>query len=319
MGVKKKVKMRAGGVKIGLMLAFDEFIEEKELTVVEKTIANYRQSFGYFVDFNDLGADTTLEEIKSPMFYGWIRTMQLEGISVGSINHYLRDVSAFFNWCYEVKGYLDEKITIEKVKGQEEPPKAFSKEDIDALRVKPNRGDSFRTWRTWAIINWVYGTGNRARTVCEVKISDVDFKGETITLRHTKNKKAQNIPLSPSLATVLKEYMRNAEITGEWLFPNIADEQLTTSALRQSFQKYCSDRGVEQTNIHGLRHSFAINWIANGGNQYILQNILGHSTVAMTSRYVRLSVEETKKNFEQFNPLDVDNKRMRRTSAHKKH
>ena len=318
MGVRKKIKVRDVGVEVSIYQAFEEFVAEKEaLGIKPKTLSNYKQSVNYFMEFNDLGDDSIMEEVNNSMFYKWINTLKLKGNSVASINHYLRDVKSFFNWCYD-KEYLAEKVDIDNVKGQEEQPKAFTENDILELLEKPKRGESFAVWRTWAIVNWVLGTGNRAATICEVKISDVDFVNKTIALRHTKNNKAQNIPLSSSLATTLKEYMRNAEITGEWLFPNIADEQLTTNALRHSFSKYCKDRGVDQTNIHGLRHSFAITWITNGGSQYALQNILGHSTVAMTSKYVRLSVEDTKKDFDTFNALDSLKKKQKRTSVHKK-
>ena len=62
----------------------------------------------------------------------------------------------------------------------------------------------------------------------------------------------------------IKEYIRiwRSESTkDDYLFPNVADAPLTTNALKHAFAKYCGDRGVTRTNIHGLRHTFATQWI----------------------------------------------------------
>jgi site-specific recombinase XerD len=49
-----------------------------------------------------------------------------------------------------------------------------------------------------------------------------------------------------------------------------------------------------------------------------LQKILGHSTLSMTQRYVRLYAEDLKEDYEDFSALDVIKKKSRRTSQFKK-
>lgn len=135
----------------------------------------------------------------------------------------------------------------------------------------------------------------------------MQFGRREIILEQTKNKKAQIIPLSSSLETVLKEYIRvwrKEANPNSFLFCNVGEEQLTTNALRLSFAKYCKDRGVEKTSIHGLRHTFAKGWIKNNGNTFALQKMLGHSTLDMTRKYVNLFNEDIKEGFDSYNPLD---------------
>lgn len=312
MGMKHRIRRTSNPDSKPITEAFQEFIMEKEArNLAAKTVKNYTQSFEYFMDFNEFTPSSLLSEVKPSHFFHWMNTLKLDGVRHTSINHYLRDCRAFFYWCMD-RGFL-EPFKIEMAEGQEELPKMFTDEELELLLVKPKDNDSFTEWRTWAIVNWVLATGNRAATICDIECNDIDYQRKEIALGHTKAKKAQIIPLSPSLENALKEYTRKFEIDG-WLFPNIGVEQLTTNALSHSFSRYCKARGVSRTNIHGLRHNFARAWIRNNGSHFALQKLLGHATLDMTRHYVKLFSEDIKEDFEQFNPLDNIKKGTRRTS-----
>ena len=323
MGIKRSIKRSSGYDLIPLEQALDEFLSEKEAkNLSQATLRNYKQSVEMFMVFHGFDDETTTDAIKVSHFYKWINTMKLNGVKPTSINHYLRDCRAFFYWMMDSdRRYIDPPFKIEMIEGQEEQMKMFTDEELAALLEKPRKNDSFTTWRMWAITNWVLGTGNRASTICDVRLSDINYSKKEISLGHTKNKKAQIIPLSSSLETVIKEYCRmwrkDADING-WLFPNIGEEKLTTNALRHSFARYCASREVESTNIHGLRHNFAKGWVRNNGNMFALQKILGHSSLDMTRKYVRLFAEDIKDDFDKFNPLDTIKKSTRRTQTVKK-
>lgn len=324
MGIKRKIqKVSPAATKsVSIGEAFEEFLNEKHAANLSPaSIHNYTQSVQYFMEFHELTEETPIADITRSHVFKWVNTQHLEGKKHTTINHYLRDCRTFFYWCMDDDRKYMEHFKIELAKGQEEQIKLFSDKDIEKLLPRPRNQDTFVEWRTWAIVNWVLGTGNRAATICDVKMCDVNFKAKEISLRHTKNKKTQIIPLSTSLATVLKQYIKLwRRDAGEesYLFCNIGEEQLTTSALRQGFVKYCHAREVEQTNIHGLRHNFAKGWIRNGGDVFRLQKILGHSTLEMTRHYVKIFSEDIKEDFDEFSPLDTIKKSSSRTIKVKK-
>ncbi len=323
MGISTKIKRSAGADLIVLHEAFEEFIDEKEsLNKSPSTIENYKVSYKQFCEFHEVTDETTTDEITAAHFFEWMNSMKLDGFKPTTINHYLRDCRAFFYWCMDAdRAYIDKPFKIFMMEGQEEQIKLFADEELEALLEKPKRNDSFTNWRTWAIVNWVLGTGNRAATIVDVRLTDINYNKKEIVLRHTKNKKAQIIPLSPSLETVLKEYIRmwrREAPTDGFLFCNIGEEKLTTNALRQAFGKYCKDRGVQKTNIHGLRHNFAKGWVQNNGNMFVLQKILGHSSLDMTRKYVKLFSEDIKEDFERFSPLDTIKRNTKRTQTVKR-
>ncbi len=317
MRVKRTIKRSAEADAITIGEAFEEFMAEKEgRNKSQATLRNYNQSYTFFMAFHELEPTDTIDKVEPSMFYEWANTLKLDGVKATSINHYLRDCRAFFYWCMdELREYMP-VFKIHEIEAQEEQIKLFDDEELEMLLEKPRKQDSFTTWRSYYIVNWVLGTGNRASTICNVKLGDIDFKNKEIVLGHTKNKKAQVIPLSSSLETAIKEYIRvwrrNAGADA-WLFCNVGEEQLTTNALRLSFSKYCKEREVERTNIHGLRHNFAKAWIRNNGDIARLQRILGHATLDMTRRYIKLFSEDLKEDFDRFNPLDNIKRKQKRT------
>lgn len=323
MGTKRVIRKSVGFDLIPLNEAFEEFIAEKGArNLSAATLRNYRESYEAFAKFNELTDDDTTDIITQSHFFKWMNSMKLNGIKPTSINHYLRDCRAFFYWCMDAdRRYIEPAFKIPMMEGQEEQLKLFTDEELMLLLEKPRKSDTFAEWRTWAIVNWVLGTGNRASTICDVRLVDISYGRKEIVLRHTKNKKAQIVPLSSSLETVLKEYIRiwrkGADANG-WLFPNVGEEQLTTNALRHAFGRYCESRGVSKTNIHGLRHNFAKGWVQNNGNMFVLQKILGHSSLEMTRKYVRLFSEDIKEDFDRFSPLDSIKRSAKRTQAVKK-
>jgi integrase/recombinase XerD len=308
---KMKVKLNAGNEYISFNDAFEEFIIEKEaLNLAPKTIRNYRQSLEYFIEFEfDGDINIDISNLSKIYVEQWKAAKLKEGMSITTINHYLRDVRVFLYWCMDdERKYIEPRYIIDCIKGQEKLPKIFSDEDVDTLLQKPNNIKDWVEWRTWGIVNWVVGTGNRAATVCGLKIGDVDFLNEEVRITTLKTKKVQILKLSPTLNAAMKLYInkcRYGEPEDAWLFPRVTNEQLSYEALAHSFRKYCLDRGVSITSIHALRHYFGTTMARNNYNRDKLQKVLGHSTYNTTKKYIDMAALDIKEDdFDECNPLD---------------
>ena len=231
--MKRVIKQAKG--EITLQEAFDLFIQEKEANGLSaSTLRNYNLSWKIFSEYCEI---TLPSEINDGVIIKWINHMRKSEIAPSSMNHYLRDMRCFINWL--IKREYCEKVEIKEVRQQEEQPKFYKDEDIELLLEKPRVKDSFVEWRTWAIVNTILATGARAQTICDMTLSDIDFQKKEIALGHTKNKKAQNVPMSKSLETCLREYIRKFDVS-TYLFPNVGDEQLTTNGLRLAYGVFCN-------------------------------------------------------------------------------
>lgn len=302
--------------------AFEQFVEEKTaMNLSPNTIKNYEKSIELFSNYHGLDSTTLLDEIQMPFIYKWINHMKNNEVRAQSINHYLRDLRTFFNWCYN-REHIQEQLKIREIEVQEGLPKMYSDEEMAIMLEKPRPGDGFSDWRSWALISTVYATGLRASTLCALTIEDISFTREEIMIERQKNKKAGVLPLTPALANSLKEYikkwMRDAE-PSDWLFPSITGEQFNVGALNHSIKRYCDSRGINGHGIHSIRHNFARDMIINGAGEYRLQRYLQHSNIQMSQHYVKLFSSDLKKDAAEYSPLDNAKKKAKRTSAFKKH
>ena len=318
MAVRRVKKLVEDVREITIVEAWNEFVREKRAAnLSEDTLRNYNVTHKLFMEFFEFDETSKLKEVSASLLYEWVGSIKLDGVKITTINSYLTNTKVFLKWCMdEDRGYL-EPFKFPKMRGQEEPIKLFSDEDVEKLLERPRNPNNFVENRNWLLVNWILATGHRCATIAEIRVGDIDFKTREITMRHTKNKKAQTVPLSPALETIVKRYIKEWRqgSSEKFLFCGIGDEPMNTNSLRKSFALYCKERGVEQTNLHGLRHNFAKYWVLNGGNVFALQKVLGHSTLDMTRRYVKLFGEDIQTDYEKFSALDTIKSKGRRTQT----
>lgn len=304
MGVNKRIK-RKEQTDFTLLETFEIFKSEKiAYGITNITIQGYNESLHRLT--TSLQVDNPLiRDFDKSDIIEFICSLQEDGLKAASINHYLRNIRAFFNWCYK-EGFIENRIEIKLVKAQETIKETYTEEELKKLLTPPTT-DNYCAWRSWAIVNWILATGNRERTVCNIKMCDLNIQEQEIILQQTKNKKLQIIPMSSELAFVLKRFIRDFRSDAEpedYLFCNVSGERLTENALKLAIRDYNKSRDVNRTSVHALRHTFAKYWIRNNGDAFRLQKMLGHSSLDMTRNYVNMFSADLKEGFDSFSPLD---------------
>lgn len=294
-----KIKMKNS---VTVADTFHDFLMAKKAGgLSEKTIATYGQHFSAIG--KHLPTDTPIDKLKKTDLEAMIASMRDAGLAANSIKSYTRTLKSFFSWC-NTEGIT--RLNLPLYKAEETVKETYTDEELKSLLRKPNtRKCDFPEYRNWVTVNLLLNNGCRAATIRNIKLRDVDLENQVIYLRHTKNKKAQVIPLCEALCGVLREYLkvRGGEMD-DYLFPNENGTQLTENGLRCSIASYNRRRGVQKTSIHLFRHTFAKKYLVDcGGNAFTLQRLLGHSTLDMTKHYCAIFDADITKNFENFSPL----------------
>jgi integrase/recombinase XerD len=287
--------------------AFSMFIKEKEADrLTQDTIKSYTVTFEKFEKFFGDKVER-VGDITSSLFTDWKIAMTNEGLATATINHHLGGIRPFIYWCMEdIRQYVP-YFRIRLIKQQEVEPKCYEPEEIHKLLNKPDRKAKFTEWRSWAVVQFIMGTGARCGTLIEIQMQDINFKDATIYYRHTKNKRVQHANLPPQLVNSLTEYIsewRHDAKEDDYLFCTLSNEKIGRHSLKSAYAAYTKSRGVNQTSLHGLRHTFAKQWYLNGGDVVQLSKVLGHSTIHMSEHYMNVFSHDAKDRFVQCNPLE---------------
>lgn len=277
--------------------AFDMYVQNQEIKGISRaTIRNEETALSTFLESTGLTLNDFLSVVNRNYVNNFI--VSLDALSLSTKNIHLAHLRTFLYWAME-ENYL-EPFKIKLVKGQESKIKFYTDEEIKKLITKP--GKSFYEHRIYTLVCFILSTGARASTVLNLKKEDLDFKSKTITFTHLKNKSTAIIPMSNSLFKILMEYLNTWDIQ-EYVFCNGDGEQLTMTALENALRRYCLKKGVKPRGPHSLRHSFSRMFIKSGGNAFELQQLLTHSSMEMTRRYVQLFAEDMRSSINMFDPL----------------
>ncbi|MCL2671294.1 MAG: tyrosine-type recombinase/integrase [Clostridiales bacterium] len=281
------------------------FIQRKRAANLSPdTLQFYEDTYSIFIHYigentkcNSLCEDTVLD------FITYMRERN-KAIRDTSINTYLRGLRSIL-YFFMSEGYTPE-FKVKMITAEKPIKETYTNAELERLLKKPNiKTCSFSEYRNWVLVCYLLGTGNRAKTLCNLTISDIDFTSHEIKLRAVKNNKPYIIPLSRTLEKTLAEYIEFRKGgNNDYLFCNSYGQQMCYDALKTAIHRYNKARGVTKTSVHLFRHTFAKNWILNNGDIFRLQKILGHQSIEIVKEYVNMFGSDLQQNFEVFNPLD---------------
>ena len=284
----------------------------KKRNLREGTINHYRQSFTQF--FKYFERDMPVCEFDSKLYDGYVLHLKEALNNDVSINSYLRDLITTLHFLMN-EGYVTPfKMTAIKV--DKSGIETYTDLELQILLQKPNiKKCKYVEYQAWVMTNFLFCTGVRQRSLINIRVCDIDFENGIVHVNVTKNRKPLVIPVNMSLLIILKEFLkpRQHKSPDDWLFCNVYGQQLVKSTCYSMLYSYNKSRGVETTGIHRYRHTFAKQWILNGGNVVSLSRLLGHSSLSITQNYVNLLVSELAKQVEEIDLLGkfADRKRIR--------
>lgn len=162
--------------------------------------------------------------------------------------------------------------------------------------------------RDRAMIAFLYDTGARAGELAHLRLTDVHL-AEGIALVNGKTGE-RCVPLGMKLRGHLLAYMSArprmlAFAESGILFLGRRGSPLQENGVDQMIRRAARAAGIsKRVYPHLLRHSFATQYIRNGGDPYTLQIILGHSTPAMVTRYMHMAATDAEARHAIASPLD---------------
>lgn len=150
--------------------------------------------------------------------------------------------------------------------------------------------DSVGNFKHRAILMSAYAAGLRVSEATHLKVIDIDSQRMMLRVDQGKGRKDRYVMLSPRLLDTLREYWKAARPM-HWLFPgDLPDQPITRDAVGQACQKAHRASGIAKPiTPHSLRHAFATHLLESGTDVRTIQLLLGHRSLATTSRYLKVA------------------------------
>jgi len=148
-------------------------------------------------------------------------------------------------------------------------------------------------------------TGMRAGEIFNVKMHDLDFDNDLITISDTKNAESRKAYMTAAVKAMLGKYTKddknNERKPGDYVFTSTKGEKIETVSktfgeitATTEINKGYTDRR-HHISFHSLRHTFA-SWLAIQGESILtIGALLGHKSPNMTRRYAHLSPDHKKR------------------------
>jgi site-specific recombinase XerD len=177
---------------------------------------------------------------------------------------------------------------------QKKAPYVPTVSEIEAILAIP------ASRRDKAILELLYSSGLRASELCDLDIRDTS--GFQIMVRCGKGGKTRTVPLTQQAYNTMAEYIQERGTQPGPLFQTLMQKKLRRQLLSKIVTSYAKKAGIEGVTTHTLRHACATHLLDQGADLRLIQEVLGHSSIASTQRYTHLSSNKMQEMFNKFHP-----------------
>ena len=134
-------------------------------------------------------------------------------------------------------------------------------------------------------------TGIRSSELCYLRIHHADLTNRHILVMGKGGRGTYAPPSVPAPVVHSWRYLtaREEDTAENFLFLTDFETPFVRDHLRKTLWRIGQRAGVAGAGVHRFRHTFAINFLRNGGDPYSLQRLLGHSTMEMVLRYLSIA------------------------------
>lgn len=286
----------------------DEFISyvRFEKGLAENTVAAYRRdllTWQRFLVLNNIdpsavaAADLTsfLERLRAG------DPPATKPMSPSSVARMVVSVRALYRFLVtEGRVGSDPTLTLGVPKQPRTLPKAIPIEDIERLIDLPDTSPLGR--RDKAILEVLYGTGVRISELAAFDVDDLDLDEGSALVRSGKGHRSRLVPMGRAARGAVGDYLTvtRSELVKKStnrgrpadpaLFLNARGGRLTRQGCWKILKGYARTGGLEdKVSPHTLRHSFATHMLDAGADIRVVQELLGHASLATTQIYTLVS------------------------------
>ncbi|WP_337174055.1 site-specific tyrosine recombinase XerD [Paludisphaera sp.] len=280
-----------------------------ECGVSSHTLAAYRSDLMRFLGWRRDHAPGPIESLDAATLRGYVDLLAGSGLAPSSVARHLASLSTFFRYLV-----MEGKLTDNLAKLLTAPalwdrlPVVLGPAAVERMLTAPS-AETRLGRRDRAALETLYATGCRASEVVGLRPCDVDLEAG-LARCVGKGDKERRVPLGSRAREALAIYMKRdrPELIArypatETIFVTRAGKPLSRIGLWRIVKQAAAAAGLSpEVSPHTLRHSFATHLLAGGADLRVVQEMLGHASIATTQIYTRVELSHLRRVHAQFHP-----------------
>lgn len=183
-------------------------------------------------------------------------------------------------------------INLPRKREPQKLPDILSASEVERI-IKATTDPKYRT-----LFILIYGAGLRASEAATLRTGDIDRARSVIHIRCGKGNKDRYVILSPVMLNALSTYWRQCrgkqqartQQGNDFIFLNSTRQVLSYSSIGTVYRRSKLAAGIKKHGgVHSLRHAFATHALESGADLFAIKQLLGHSSITSTVRYLRMT------------------------------
>lgn len=281
--------------------AYQDYLElEKNYSA--HTVIAYLNDIASFRQFISTEFDSdNLFEVNYSQIRSWIVSLVEAGISNTSVNRKISSLRSYYKFLMKTKQVeVNPLLKHKSLKTAKKLQIPFSEKELDLVLNQIQYPDGFEGLRDRLIIDLFYTTGIRRTELIHLKLSSINFPGNTLKVLGKRNKE-RIVPILPIISQQIQPYISERaklEVVKdpEFFFLTLKGVKLNDSFVYRLINNYFSNVSEKvKKSPHILRHTFATHLLNNGADINSVKELLGHSSLASTQIYTHSSLSELRK------------------------
>lgn len=274
------------------------------------TVKAYAEDLSQFVDYAETQGVTDIHAADSALLRSFLAYLQSLGLARASRARKTATLRSFFS--YLAKQSLlarSPAVGLRSIKTERRLPKYLRSDEMEALLAAPDAATAIGL-RDRALLETLYASGMRAGELVTLCLGDVNYDEGVIRVIGKGDKERITL-LGRQAVFALERYIRKgrpelvlqAEKDDGALFVNRYGARLSDRGVRKLFDRYCAAASTHlKITPHVLRHTFATHLLSNGADLRLIQELLGHASVATTQMYTHVTTERLQEVYEKAHP-----------------
>ena len=234
------------------------------------------------------------------------RKTEAGNVSAYTVHAYVRSLKVFSSWLYE-EGFTP-KNTLARLKAPKLPETivdVLTEEEQRLILSTPNPNCLLGS-RLYVCLLLLLDTGIRAEELCTLTVENVHLNEGYIKVVGKGNKERQ-VPIGATTKKAILRYLmtfRPEPVAGNYLILTPDGHPLSYDGLRHMIERLREKTGISRLHAHLFRHTFAVNYLVNGGDLMTLKLMLGHTRLEVTEKYLHLANRHVALQHHKFSQVD---------------